>query len=403
MPNFTEHAKGVLQAHRELVRQFLHPGLRRLIPAKSKRTPLVFYSQVAWDTVWQRPQEEALGLSRSRPVVFISPVQIHEAVLRLKGRWSFLRRLENGRLIVLSPLILSGEYRSATIRTINRWIMKLVTRHLAANDKLLYMTNSPFTTYLAEHLKADGVAYDIIDDFCAFEWAPKNGRESECKLISMADLAFAGTGYLKAKYEGHLHNLQFLPSGVRFSSMTHSQPEPQDLADLPHPRILYVGTMNDRLNADLFTLLAEHFPHGSIIAVGPRHGTFALKKSPKNLHFLGLKPHEQLPGYYQHCDLGIMPFADNDAAKAINPVKTLEYLACGLPVLSTPVPDVIKYYPEVVRTELPEAWLMAAEDLLSSNSFDKQATRQEFARGRDWSTLIVAIETRLRAFEAGIP
>lgn len=403
MPSLTEHAKSTIWAHREFVRQFFHPGLRRLASEKSKRAPLLLYSQVAWDTVWQRPQEEALGLSKFRPVVFVSPVQVHELVLRLKGRWQFLRRLENGRLVVLSPIILSGEYRSAAIRRVNRWIMKAITRPLASCDKLLYMTNSPFTTYLAEHVKADGIAYDIIDDFCAFAWAPKEGRESQAKLISMADMAFAGTGFLKSKFEDQLHGLEFLPSGVRFSSMTEPKPEPDDLRNLPHPRILYIGTLNDRLDADLFTALAQKFRHGSLVAVGPRHGTFALRKSPPNLHFLGLKPHDQLPGYYQHCDLGIMPFADNDAAKAINPIKTLEYLACGLPVLSTPVPDVIKYYPNVVRTEKPAAWPQAAEELLSSDSPDARRERVEFAKNRDWSSLINAIERRLHEFEAQLP
>ncbi|MEO8377534.1 MAG: glycosyltransferase [Candidatus Sumerlaeota bacterium] len=400
MPVITQHAKSILWAHRELVRQFFHPALKRLLPRKSRRTPLVFYSQVAWDTVWQRPQEEALGISKYRPVVFISPVQIHELVLRLQGRWEFLRTLENGRLVVLSPLIFSGEYRSAGIRAANRWILKALTRSLSSFDKLIYMTNSPFTTYLADHLKAVGVAYDIIDDFCAFDWAPRDGKASEDKLIDMADMAFAGTGFLKTKFEKRLQNLEFLPSGVRFNSMASHAPEPEDLRKLPHPRILYVGTLNDRLDADLFIGLAEQFPHGSVIAVGPRHGTFTLKKNPPNLHFLGLKPHEQLPGYYQHCDLGIMPFGDNDAAKAINPVKTLEYLACGLPVLSTPVPDVVKYYPEVVQTENPAAWLSAASELLSSDSPDKRAARVEFAKGRDWSALVHAIEARFRDFES---
>lgn len=402
MQTLTEKIATVLRAHRALARQFFHPRLRRPVPQHTKRTPLFFHSQVAWDTVWQRPQEQAIGLSRFRPVIFFSPVQLHELTQRLWDRWQFLRVLEGGRLVVISPLIFSGEYRSPAVRRINRLLMKILVRHLRDYDKLIYMTNSPFAPDLGEFLQPSAVLFDLIDDFCAFNWAPPGSREQEAKLISMTDLAFAGTGFLQKRYQDRLQGLEFLPSGVRYSFLTTPVAEPEDIASLPRPRILYIGTLNDRLNGELFGALAREFPGGSVIAVGPRHETFRAPDLPSNVHFLGLKPHTELPGYYQHCDLGIMPFADNDAARAINPVKTLEYLSCGLPVLSTPIPDVLEYYPGVVRCELPEAWPAAARELLEGNDCAASATRQLFAQDRDWSQLVLAMERQIRRLEGDL-
>lgn len=223
----------------------------------------------------------------------------------------------------------------------------------------------------------------------------------EDQLVRAATLGLAGTGTLQEQFADRFPELEFLPSGVNFQRMTAPQAEPADIADLPRPRLLYVGTLNDRLNGELFQVLARQHPTGSIVVVGPRHGTFQAPELPPNVHFLGLKPHEALPGYYQHCDMGIMPFADSPAARAINPVKTLEYLACGLPVLSTPVPDVVKYYPGVVRVAEPGEWAMASKELLDGNSEQARTARVDFARNRGWDRLVLQIEQKLRRLEAG--
>lgn len=386
-----------------MARQFFHPALRRPVAHGGEAMPILFYSQVAWDTVWQRPQEQALGLARRRPVVFLAPVQLHEWVGRLAGRWRFARRLAGGRLLVLSPLIFSGEYRSAAVRRVNRHIVSHIARRVVKPDKFLFLTNSPFAAHLIFSTRPRGVIYDLIDDFCAFSWAPPEGRREERHLLAHADLGFAGTGYLRDRYASAFEELRFLPSGVRFDDLTAPVPEPEDLRALPKPRLLYVGTINDRLNGELFAAASRAVPQGSVVVVGPRHGTFSAPKLPNNVHFLGLKPHTDLPGYYQHCQAGLMPFADTPAARAINPVKTLEYLACGLPVISTPIPDVIRYYPEVVRVEKPAGWTAALREMLAQDSGELRASRRRFAGDRSWHRLVEDMESEIARMEERLP
>jgi UDP-galactopyranose mutase len=380
-----------------MARQLLHPPVRLTVTAR--RRPLFLYSQVAWDTVWQRPQEQAVGLSKFRPVLFFSPVQLHEYVSRLSERWQLVRRLQGGRLIVVSPLIFSGEYRSPTVRRINREILRWCVRLFPDFAKSLYMTNSPFPTWLLGELEPSVVSYDLIDDFASFSWAPNDGRETENELIRQCDFGFAGTGYLCDRYAERLPGLKFLPSGVQFERLTAPTPEPTELAALPHPRILYVGTLNDRLDGNLFRVASEAVPKGTLVVVGPKHESFQAPKLDGNVKFIGLVPHERLPAFYQHCDLGIMPFGDSPAARAINPIKTLEYLACGLPVLSTPVPDVIRYYPDVVRVEAPTNWGAALREMLQSDLPEARVRRIDFARDRSWDRLVVEMERRFREFD----
>lgn len=341
-----------------------------------------------------------MGLSRYRPVLFFGPVQLHELTDRLASRWKPVRILNGGRLTVVSPVLFSGEYRSETVRRINRRVLTMIASRYPAFHRGIFLTNSPFYGWLSDAFRAKSVGYDLIDDFCAFGWAPKEGPVMEDRLIESCDFGLAGTGYLQEKYDGRLPDLQFFPSGVQFDRMTAAKEEPKELAGLPHPRALYVGTLNDRLDGSLFLTTARALKTGTLVVVGPKHETFKAPELPSNVKFLGLMPHERLPEFYQHCDLGIMPFADSPAARAINPVKTLEYLACGLPVLSTPVPDVIKYYPEVVRVEKAENWEKAICELLAGDSPALRDARSRFAMGRSWDRLVVALEKRLRNFDA---
>ena len=392
-------SKNLLKANCLLARQIVSPGLKHPDAERSKRTPIVFYSQVGWDTVWQRPQELALGLSKYRRVYFVSTVQAHDYAFRLSEKWKPRRRIRGGELRVHSPLIFSGEYRMDAVRRLNSLVLGRYLSDLKSIDRFIYMTNSPFLPWFTHRFNPYKVVYDIIDDFCGFDWAPGGSRSWEDELLKEADLTFAGTGALLKKHQDIRPDMKFLPSGVRYNRMTKTSQEPADISSLPHPRVLYVGTLNDRLDGSLFSSMAKTVKEGSIIVVGPRHGSFEMNESAENIHFLGLKKHEDLPGYYQHVDIGIMPFGDNDAAQAINPVKTLEYLACGLPVLSTPVPDVSRYYSEVVRVEPGENWPVAIKELLEEDSPALRKKRSDFARNRSWSSLTRSVEQGLRKLE----
>jgi len=368
--------------------------------SRSKRKPLILFSQVAWDDVWQRPQEMARGLSKYRPVLYISPVQIHQTAGPLLSRWRPLRMENKGKLIIYCPQILSGEYKSGMIRRINRDIL---TRSLWSMNNLksfLFLSNSPFSGAWINRFPKAIVGYDVIDDFCAFEWAPGEGRNWEDQLIQESQFGFTGTWSMQEKFGSRLPGCEFLASGVDFEKFQTPKTIPEDIKQLPGKKILYVGTLNDRVSGQLIKETAENFPNHSFIFVGPKRQTFENLNYPANVHFLGLKPHDDLPAYYQHCDFGIMPFADNEAARAINPVKSLEYLSSGLPVLSTPIPDVERFYRPHIQIEEPINWSAAVSKLIEEDNTIGSEARKEFARNKSWKSMCEKMEKKLRKFDA---
>lgn len=64
----------------------------------------------------------------------------------------------------------------------------------------------------------------------------------------------------------------------------------------------------------------------------------------ENIHYLGGKSYGELPDYIAHWDVALILFALNESTRFISPTKTPEYLAAGLPVISTPITDVVNPY-----------------------------------------------------------
>lgn len=370
---------------------------------------MFLYSQVAWDDVWQRPQEMAVGLSRHRPVVFFSPVQVHNSAGRLRDNWQPVRKGPgDGDLTIVCPRIFPGEYKSPVVRFLNRRIVSAEALQVALDlrrshgPNLLFITNSPFCDYLATRLQPEALVYDIIDDFVAFPWAPPDALSREQNLIEWADLIFTGTDtLLNRKTTGH-PNARFIACGVDFDRFAagKDQPEPQELKDLPRPILGYMGTVSDRLDRALIEALARRFPEASIVFVGPVHGSFGTPLETPNLHFLGLRPPESLPAFAARFDVALMPFAQTEAARAINPVKTLEYLAAGRSVVSTPIPDVEQFFGDVVLTaEAVDPFLDAVQRLLDET--DAQRAERTVlaitrARQRSWTAMVDEMEAKLQ-------
>jgi UDP-galactopyranose mutase len=108
---------------------------------------------------------------------------------------------------------------------------------------------------------------------------------------------------------------------------------------------MYVGVLDERINMRLIDAVAAARPDWSVVLVGPvvKVDTRELPSRP-NVFWLGMKPYAELPNYLAHADVGIMPFALNEATRYISPTKTPEYLAAGLSVVSTPIVDVVQPY-----------------------------------------------------------
>jgi glycosyltransferase involved in cell wall biosynthesis len=107
------------------------------------------------------------------------------------------------------------------------------------------------------------------------------------------------------------------------------------------------------------------------------------KLSLANIRLLGSQPYQALPELLAQVDVAMIPFMIDDLIKATSPIKLYEYLAAGLPVISTPMPEVLPFVEPGVVTcaESAAEFAQAAEELRSTAA---TLRRQEVARQHTW-------------------
>lgn len=207
---------------------------------------------------------------------------------------------------------------------------------------------TPMMLPLAELLNPRVCVYDCMDELAAFRAAPPGILYREHALFARADLVFVGGRSLWEAKRGSHHAVHVFPSSVdvgHFVAARKNPPEPAALAALRRPRLGWVGVIDERMDLELLGEVAARRPDWEVALIGPvvKIDPASVPQAP-NVHLLGPRDYKELPTYLAHFDVAIMPFARNDSTRFISPTKTPEYLAAGLPVVSTHVRDVVHDY-----------------------------------------------------------
>ena len=103
------------------------------------------------------------------------------------------------------------------------------------------------------------------------------------------------------------------------------------------------------------------------------------------MHAIGARPPEALPALLRHCDVALVPFLDNDHTRASFPLKLWEYLAAGLPVVATPLPNLapLAEHGLVTLAAGPEVFARAVHTA-AADPPGRRAERLAIARAHDW-------------------
>jgi len=232
-----------------------------------------------------------------------------------------------------------------------------------------------------------------MDELSNFKFAPASLKELELELFAKADIVFTGGNNLYAAKKGQHHNIHSFPSSIdkpHFAKARLALDSPEDQAAVPGPRFGFYGVIDERFDIDLIREVAERNKGWNFVLIGPvvKIDPETLPKLP-NIHYLGSKTYEELPIYLSGWHIALVPFLLNDSTKYISPTKTPEYLAGGVPVISTPIVDVVNPYgdnelvhivsnaDEFIAAAIKEfgnlhrgAWLNRVDHFLADNSWD---------------------------------
>jgi len=309
---------------------------------------------------------------------------------------------------VLSPLAVPN-YHSAFLRRVNAIVVGTTVRaamqRLAFRRPLLY-TFVPASAWVVDRLGCEHLVYHCVDEYSQFAGAGEDIAELEAELIRKSDLVITCTVPLLRSKSRLNPNTILVRHGVERDHFARAcdedTPVPDEVARLPHPILGFFGLVADWV--DLATLLraAESFAHGSLVIVGDinnaDHHALARLHARPNVHFLGRKPYEALPGYCKAFDVALLPFVKNELTENASPLKLREYLAAGLPVVTTDLPEAI-----AVRALVPGGVFLAAtpEEFLDGIRAALEAgpgpsrARSEAMRRESWDAKVEQIETTL--------
>ncbi len=342
--------------------------------------PIIVFSHLRWDFVYQRPQHLLSRLAKHRRIIFI------EEPIHAEGAAHWEKNTPEQNVTVCRP---RTDKRSHGFTPEQIEVMVPMVKALLAEEKVEKYVVWCYTAMaypLAKALDHDGVVFDVMDELSAFKGAPPEILEMERNLLGLADVVFTGGPSLyRAKKDRH-HNVHCFPSSVDAKHFATARPgsalpEAEEQKDLWHPRLGFYGVIDERMDIELLGKMATAHPEWQIVMVGPvvKIDPNDLPKQP-NIHYMGQRTYSELPRFLRGWDVCLLPFAQNESTKFISPTKTLEYMAAERQIVSTPIRDVAEPYGDVVLLgETAEEFIAGCEKALGMSA-EEQEKRVERMR-----------------------
>ena len=195
-------------------------------------------------------------------------------------------------------------------------------------------------TMLPKMIDAKKIVFRIADRMDSFAEASTLTNELGKKLATCADCTIYTASSLRDyAISMNAKNPCYIPNGVNFSHFKQGNADmPKEYDEIPAPRIIYVGAMEDWFDYLTLEYLAKSLPNISFVCIGDATKVKDKVHHTGNVYFLGRKKHEALPRYIKNAAIGLIPFwmdRNKELIAHINPLKLYEYMACGLPVVSS--------------------------------------------------------------------
>jgi len=235
--------------------------------------------------------------------------------------------------------------------------------------------------------------YDCVDDYAAFPGAwPKVIGYYERKLLQSVDLVFASSKPLfesKRKFHSDVH---YVPNVADYELFKRArEPDlllPEELSDLSHPILGFVGTFNYKLDGAILEHLAKR--GYSIAVVGPIVRDTKFLERYDAVRFVGKKEPSELPAYLKAFDVCLIPYVIDRYTESVLPLKLFEYFASGKPVVATPFGEMKDYAHLVELASTPEQFEQAVKRVLSEPT-ERAAARIKEAKKHTWDVRIDAM------------
>ena len=313
----------------------------------------------------------------------------------------------------LKPGTKSGLYNAVTSTAPGRALIEIAAERylrrmldrLSVEPRPVVLASNIYTAGLLSRLPKKLLLYDFNDHPLQFSATPPWAGPYLRRTLAQAQGVFVVSEYYRRTLATETDRpLILLGNGVETAHFESPREMPADLAALPGPRIGYVGLLSHFLDFDLLETLRRNRRGGTLVLIGP--GSPATDQAVadfarrEGVAVLGPRPYADVPAYLQGLDVGVIPFrADDPYVQGINPNKVYQYLAAGLPVVTTPLLDLAESPPDLLYAASQAEWQRALDRVFDAPP--DRARRRALARAHDWDAIaarmVAEIEKRAAA------
>lgn len=374
-------------------------------------TVLLVYLTGEWNQFHRRNMLAGLAeeLPASTGVLVIDrPVTLDATLLKrpirfMRGVWHSPRQSPRSNLHILRPRLPFHD-RTVTWMPAGRLNARILGRQILATMKgvypnarrFLHWLYHPVQTWIPDAVPAEGLIYECYDEYSltpdgllrSKTWA------AEQELLAAADVTFVTSRALEQRRKDLARRILVLPNGISDSMLNEaSAPASDRFEAVPRPRMVCLGNLHRGWDYDLLEKVCTARPEWHLVLIGEQgHRAVGdqLKRLARlrNVHMLGRRRYEDLPAILGAMDLGVAALKKSALSASFTHLKLFEYLACGLPVISTLSPEEERAN-EFVRIAAPDPadFIAGIGSILKDWSPAQSGRARELAREYTWKAL----------------
>ncbi|HZZ01579.1 glycosyltransferase [Paraburkholderia sp.] len=326
----------------------------------------ILFSTADWDEpYWTNKQHTASILAaRGWRVLYVESVGFRSPKVGSGRDWARLwRRLWRGvqslvlgpprraeNIWVLSPLMVPAGHHLPFVRSLNQTLLRFSVTRFAKSRRFrdpVVWTYHPYMLDAIATLPRGPLVYHCVDDIAAIPGVDVDAfRNAQQALVARCEAVFTTAMSLKETCQPFNSNTHFFGNVVDEAHFGEARAEgalPPELAAIPEPRLVYHGVLSDfKVDFPLLLQTAQARPQWQWVIIGEeregqRSELLAQLARLQNVHLLGYRSYQTLPRYMRGMQVGVLPTLLNEYTRSMFPMKFYEFLAAGLPVVSTPL------------------------------------------------------------------
>ena len=279
-------------------------------------------------------------------------------------------------------------------------------RDLGVEPRPVLLVSNIYCADALSRLARKLVFYDFNDSPFQFDGVPDWARDCWRRTLDEVDALFVVSEHYRRWLAAETAKPVIkLGNGVELAHFETHRPIPRALESLPRPLIGYVGLLSHFLDFEVLEALRQNRRGGTLVLIGPgtpaTAGDLDRLASREGVALLGPRAYEEIPAWMQALDVGIIPFRANDPyVQGINPNKVYQYLASGIPVVTTPVLD-LEPSPPHLQFASEAAGMTAAVHRALDRPAPREA-RRALAQPYDWNVLAARMVSEIESRAAAL-